>query len=26
LNTKIMKWGKYETPGLNIMGGVQFSW
>lgn len=26
LNTKLLKWGRYETPGLNISGGVTFSW
>jgi hypothetical protein len=26
LNSKILRWGRYEAPGFNISGGVQFSW
>ncbi|MBN8544621.1 MAG: hypothetical protein J0L60_00685 [Ignavibacteria bacterium] len=26
LNTKLMKWGRYQSPGLSVSGGVVFSW
>jgi len=26
LNSKILKWGRYETPGTSILGGATISW
>jgi len=26
LNTKLLKWGRYETPGFSISGGAAISW
>ena len=26
LNTKLLRWGRYETPGFSISGGAAISW